>query len=186
MRKAFSVFVVIVFIAGLFYFISRRSGAELPRLGEVTDFELINQSGHTVNLESLKGKVWVGNLFFTSCPHICPAMTSEMVKVSREFLDREDLNFVSVSIDPQTDTRERLMEYAIKFRADIRKWHFLTGGMEEIKKIAVDSFKLATPDDMNLHSVRFVLVDKEGLIRGYYASNDRADMDRIINDIGKL
>ena len=103
------------------------------------------------------------------------------------------VKIASISVDPEHDTPEVLAAYAEKHGAG-DFWHFLTGEVEAIESLARDGFLLAVdrspPPGAGLgpivHSNRFALVDGENRIRGYYDSFDRAEMDRLLDDVRSL
>jgi protein SCO1/2 len=104
----------------------------------------------------------------------------------------EEIRLVSFSVDPEHDTPEVLSEYANRYNADSERWLFLTGTMDAIEKLSVGGFKLAldptagTEAEPITHSSRFVLVDREGRIRGYYGNEDPDALDRLISDAKRL
>ena len=168
--------------------LSQRADA-LPNLTNVPDFTLTSQRNERVSLSDLKGHVWVADLIFTTCSGPCLVMTSQMSRVQEATKGRPEFRMVSVSVDPTRDTPERLDWYARLALADGR-WIFLTGDMAEIRSLAIDGFKLGVENsgDPNaiLHSEKFVLVDRGGVIRGYYDGKDEADVDRLIADARRL
>ncbi len=95
--------------------------------------ELITQEGKKVYFfdDLIDGKIVAINFIYTSCPDVCPLETAQLVKVQKIMGDRvgNDIHFYSISIDPETDTPERLKEYRKRFGA---KWTFLTGDKQEI------------------------------------------------------
>jgi protein SCO1/2 len=113
-------------------------------------------------------------------------MTAQMRKVQDATRDAGDVVLVSFSIDPKTDTPERLAEYAARFKADPRRWFFLTGEEEAIRTLGVDTFHLADPHEKLAHSSRFALVDRKGRIRGYYDTALAGAIDEIVDDIRKV
>lgn len=165
------------------------SKKELPIYGKVAPFRLINLNENAVSLDDLLRKVWVVDFIFTSCPGPCPLMTSKMRQLQKVYASNNKIKFVSISIDPENDTPVVLQEYAKKFSADTKQWFFLTGKRAVIESLAQDSFKLAAGGaNPNLHTTKFVLVDQNGQIRGYYDSQDneffneiRFDIDTILN-----
>ena len=100
-----------------------------------TDVELLDQDGRKVRFYSdvLKGKTVVVNAFFTTCTSVCPPMNHNMAKIQEALGDRvgRDVFFVSVSVDPETDTPTRLKEYARRYKAGAG-WTFLTGRKENV------------------------------------------------------
>ena len=100
-----------------------------------TNVELINQKGEKVRLyqDLLKDKVVVINSFFSTCTAACPPMNRNLVKIQEAFAENmgKELFLISVSVDPATDTPERLKAYAAKFGAK-DGWLFLTGTKENV------------------------------------------------------
>jgi cytochrome oxidase Cu insertion factor (SCO1/SenC/PrrC family) len=144
--------------------------------------------GSTVPFESnsLKDKVWVLNFFFTHCPSVCPKVISEVAALQRAFSEHRDLQFVSVSIDPERDDQERLARYAAKFSADSTRWKFLRGGKEAVDALSLGLGISAVGTVPDMHSVRLVLVDKNFQIRGYYDALDQQHLATLKNDLAKL
>jgi len=163
--------------------------APLLDYSAVPDFTLMERSRRSVTLEDLKGQVWVADFIFTRCAGICPAMSSKMLNLQQR-LPRE-IRLVSFSVDPANDTPEVLTEYAKRYNADPERWLFLTGDPEAMQKLSVGGFKLGldptgTDAEPITHSSRFVLVDRQGHIRGYYGTEDADILDRIVADAKKL
>ena len=92
------------------------------------DLEATNQIGETVKLSQLKGKVWVMAEFFAVCPHCAMRNGKELRELIDEFSKHENFQIVCVSIDPETDSVERLKDYASALNADSKQWWFLTTG----------------------------------------------------------
>jgi protein SCO1 len=158
----------------------------LPVLGEVKDFKLQGTEGKAVTLTDLKGKVWVADFMFTTCSGICPTMTKNLASLHRSYALEKDVYMVSISVNPDTDTPDVLKTYAKKHKADTAKWLFLTGPSDDIKKIAVGSFKLGAIDEPVFHSSYFTLVDRSARIRGYYDGTDTEGVRKLFKDIAKL
>ncbi len=161
---------------------ARRGGAErpkaelLPVIAELPDFTLIERSGRRVGLSDLRGRVWIADFVFTYCAGPCPVMSVRMAEL-QELLKMkryDDVVSVTITVDPERDTPERLREYADALGAETGRWLFLTGETKPIRELAVKGFRIAVEDpeqgdDQILHSTRFVLVDQQGRIRGYYS-----------------
>ena len=151
----------------------------------IPNFTFVNQKGDAIGRAQMEGKVTVVDFFFTSCPSICPVMSSEMERVNDMFREEANLQIFSISIDPTYDTAEILQEYATKHKAKAGKWDFLTGDKNEIYQLAKCGFILPTLDGMGVpddfaHSDKFVLIDELGRIRGYYSGTNREDVDLLI------
>lgn len=163
-----------------------------PVLGEVPDFALTNRDGQAVRRADLAGAPWIADFIFTRCGASCPMMSLRMAKIERELPRDLGVRFVSFSVDPEHDTPQVLQEYAESFGAPGR-WLFLTGDKQAIHRLSKEGFKLAvddtTPvneDEPILHSTRFVLVDGEGRIRGYYEAFDEEALKKLVRDLEAL
>jgi protein SCO1/2 len=165
---------------------------ELPRLAAVPSFQAVSEQGAAVTRASYAGKVWIADFIFTNCGGICPAMTSRMKSLAADLKDEAGVRFVSFTVDPDRDTVEVLSRYSKEAGADPSRWSFLRTGRDRIRSIARDGFKLPVEDaDPNagepiLHSSRFVLVDAEGTIRGWYDSGDAGKMTLLVEDARRL
>ena len=168
--------------------------AGLKHYGSVPDFSFVERSGKKTSLAELRGKVWIADFIYTNCTDTCPLQTADMAKLQEQWINEGDLELVSFSIDPERDTPRVLSQYAGRFKADAKRWLFLTGGKEEIARLVEDGFRLAAapaPNTKNrtgimLHSARFVLVDRKTQIRGYYDSRNPEALQRLKNDIATL
>lgn len=161
--------------------------SNLPDYGNVPAFHLTTQRGEAFDgSKRLAGKTWVAAFIFTTCNGPCPRMTAQMRKVQEATRGLDDVALVSFSIDPKTDTPQRLAEYAARFKADPLRWFFLTGDETEIRRLGVDTFHLADPHEKLAHSSRFALVDRKGRIRGYYDTALAGAIDEIVQDIKKV
>jgi protein SCO1/2 len=159
-------------------------------LGAVPDFSLNNQESRSITRAELTGKVWIADFIFTNCSGICPVMTGQMRRLQEKLPD--EIHFVSFSVDPAHDTPEVLAAYAARGGADSKRWWFLTGDKEALYRVSIQGFKLAvddttgTPVEPVTHSSRFVLVDRNGQIRGYYGIEDADAMTRLTADASRL
>lgn len=163
----------------------------LADFGEVPDVTLTERSGGKVALSDLEGKIWIANFIFTSCGGSCLSMSSKMQDMQQSLRKAGDVRLVSFTVDPENDTPEKLSTYADRYQADEEKWLFLTGGEEQMQELAKSSFHLTVeegtdPNEPIIHSTRFVLVDQEGHIRGYYNNEDRESHQKLLHDIGVL
>ena len=98
---------------------------EICPSGEAPDFSLVDQNGETVNLTFYEDKIVVVSFVYTYCPDICPALTYQLRKLSEELGDDygESVEFITITVDPERDTPERLASFAANNNAD---WRFLT------------------------------------------------------------
>jgi len=160
--------------------------ASLPVIKKLPDFTLTTDKTTPFSPADLAGKVWVADFIFTSCPGPCPIMTQNMADVAETLKGLSDVAFVSISVDPETDTPEVLSSYSARYGADPERWHFLTGTPEAIQQVAAEGFMVGAIDDPMIHSPKFCLVDKAGQIRGYYTGTDEDEVDRLITAVHQL
>ena len=162
-----------------------------PVLGEVPDFALTNRDGRTVHRADLAGQPWLADFVFTRCAASCPMMTARLARLGKELPAGEQVRRVSFTVDPVHDTPEVLARYAATFHAPA-DWLFLTGSEPDLHRLSRAGFKLAidvpkgdagSAVEPILHSTRFVLVDGEGRIRGYYDGEDGEAMGRLVRDL---
>ena len=104
-------------------------------LHRIAPFSLINQEGDTITEKTFKGKIYVTDFFFTSCPGICPKMTANMAVIQDEFLKDKDILILSHSVTPERDSVPVLKEYAENKGIISGKWHLVTGSQEEIYRL---------------------------------------------------
>ena len=157
----------------------------------ISDFRLTDQRGHLLTLDSVKGKVLLTDFFFTTCASICPKMSTQMSRVQEAYRDEPRLMLLSHSVTPEMDSVPVLAEYGNRYGVDPAHWRLLTGDRVQIYRLARRSYFAALdegdggPNDF-VHTENFVLVDPQLRIRGFYDGTSKADVDRAIDDIGKL
>ena len=162
----------------------------------VANIELTNQLGSKVSLDSLKDKVLIVDFFFTHCPSICPGMTRNMKKLQdlmkssdpRRVIDTPLAYFLSISIDPLRDSVPVLKKYADQYGVDHDRWWMLTGEKEAIYNFGIRELKLGIMDGNGVdtlfdHSPKFVLLDRDHVVRGYYNGLDSLQVLRLSRDV---
>ncbi len=159
---------------------------------KVPTFSYINQDSIRITSKSMQGKVWIADFFFTSCPSICPTMTSQMKRLSILTKDLEKhIQFISFSINPTYDTPKRLRTYRKHYGITAKNWQFFTGDEAATHELGVNYFQVFANKDIAeeggyAHSPAFVLVDKEGYVRGVYIGTDTKQVDLLHKDVRKL
>ena len=150
---------------------------ELDSTGlKVGPYELVDLQGEPFDSSSLDGEVYVVDFFFTACPVQCPKLSQAFERLQNKLGD-QGLRLVSVSVDPTNDTPEELQRYAEKYNAKPSQWTFLTGGREEIERVAHEVFRVPLQD--RLHTEKFILVDRQGEIVGFYNGLDAASIKEL-------
>lgn len=170
---------------------SARASSGLPVLLDVPPFKFTDQEGAAFGSEELTGNVWIANFIFTRCTATCPRQTArfeELQERAHRWPDWERVRLVSFTVDPENDTVKRLHEYAEAHHADHSHWKFLTGTREDLWKLSKEGFKLPVTESVTdtsspiTHSSRFVLVDAQMRIRGYYDGLSEDDFQKLLRD----
>ena len=156
---------------------------------EIPNFSFTNQFGDEVSNEDVKNKLYIANFFFTSCPSICIDLTHNL-KIVQNAFDNEII-ILSHSVDPDTDTVERLMKYQEINDINGSNWFLLRGSIDEIIKMAqLGYFAIASVDNhvenSLIHTENIVLVDDQQKIRGIYNGTSKLEMSYLIDDINRL
>lgn len=156
----------------------------------IPNFEFTDQDSNRVDSNTIKGKVFVADFFFTSCPSICPKMMKEMDDVYTQFAQCKDVIFLSYSIDPERDSVPRLKRYEKRIGFESSRWHLLTGNKDSIYHLA-DKYLVSAAEDPDapgghIHSGNFILVDKHRRIRGYYDGTKDESVQKLVTDMNTL
>lgn len=163
---------------------------------KLPEFSLVNQLGQKVSWKDMKGKVVVADFFFTHCPTICPPLTLNMKWLQQSITNSQRvgdktpdfIHFLSFSIDPERDSVERLKAWADRFQINPDQWWLLSGDKQTIYDMAIKEMKLPLVDGHGIdtsfiHTDRFVLIDTNLHVRGYYHGLDTMDLKRLSSDI---
>ncbi len=148
------------------------------------------QVGDSLEMDSLRGKIYIVDFFFTSCAGVCPRMTTQMERIQKSFIKDEQLRLVSFSVDEAKDSVPALRAYAEAHNAVPGKWYFLRGNEQQVFDMAQKGFFVTakedeTPEDF-VHSEKFVLVDYNGHIRGYYNGLDSLEVNKCMANVALL
>lgn len=166
--------------------------AAYNRIHTIDTFSMHDQTGHVYSSDSLKGRIYVANFFFTICPTICPKMMANIKLIQERFADNDQLRMVSFSVMPWVDSVGRLAVYGKEQKINPDKWHLLTGDAARVYTLGRQSFfaekKLGLTKDSSefLHTESMLLIDKKGRIRGIYSATQPKEMDRATADIQTL
>lgn len=175
--------------------------SDLFTVGKAPEFTFVNQDGKTISNDFYKGKVYVVEFFFSTCPTICPIMNKNMKFIQQSFASNANFGIASITIDPTTDTPETLKKHAEEIGAKGMNWNFLTGDQDKIYELAQKGFNIYVGQNKKVaggfeHSGLFALVDKEGNIRCrkddfgnpivYYDGLKDEGVKQIKQDISKL
>jgi protein SCO1/2 len=163
--------------------------SQLPVLFDAPKFNLLDQQNQPFSNSTLKGRPWLCQFIFTTCPSMCPVMMAKMARLQQSTDPR--LQLISFSVDPDHDRPAVLKAKADTLDADPKRWHFLTnpdGVSDGIAKVQAGFFqgKPGPGEPLTMHSDKFFLVDGDGHVRGIYSSGDADQMMRLQRDQGLL
>ena len=193
-----TIFLLLVLPPIVYFYVTRgfNTFMKLEVVGEknhkIAEFSFINQNSEVVNNDSFKGNIYITNFFFTSCPTICPTMTNQMKRLSVLTKDLiKEIQFLSFSINPRMDQPSRLRAYKKKYGIAATNWMFLTGDENKTHALGVEYFQVFANKDIAseggyAHSPAFVLVDKEGYVRGVYVGTETSQVNQLEKDVRKL
>lgn len=200
----FAGFIFILIWTGVY---GKPAKPELPRYFEITDqfesdysatykgkdyhvippFSFVSHRGDTITQDSVQNNIYIADFFFTRCPGICPVLTEQLKRVAREYKDNDQVKIVSHTIDPEYDTPHIMSRYAKRLDAEFPNWHFVTGSPEDLKHVSSKGyFVTAIPGEdqaMTDHSGKFILMDKNRMVRGYYQGTEPEEVNRMMYDI---
>jgi protein SCO1/2 len=180
---------------------SNSNRESLEKIGPVPKFELVNQDNIKISNQTYKGKVYVLEFFFSTCPTICPKMNQSMLQIEKTFFGNPNFGIVSITIDPERDTPAVLKEHRELLGVKSSNWNFLTGDKTYIFDLSNKGFNLYAGENNKAkggfeHSGLFALIDKNGDIRCrkddygnpilYYDGLDKKGVRDIQQDIAIL
>ncbi|MBF7091774.1 SCO family protein [Flavobacterium sp. ALJ2] len=178
-----------------------KDDGKLVKIGPAPKFELVNQDNVKISNETYKGKVYVLEFFFATCPSICPKMNLSMLEIEKKFFGNPNFGIVAITIDPVHDTPEVLKDHAKMLGVKSSNWNFLTGDKNVIMDLSNKGFNLYAGTNSKVsggfeHSGLFALIDKNGDIRCrkdefgnpilYYDGLDKKGVRDIQQDINIL
>jgi protein SCO1 len=160
-------------------------GFSLNTIKIAPQFSGVNFTKSTVSEKQFQSKVWVAYFMFTSCGGPCPILNARIKELQQKYIN-QNVNFIAFTVDPENDTEDVLADYATKHHAQVRQWYMVRMSLDSVKKIANEGFMLGSPDDPLLHSTRFVLIDKQSMIRGFFDGTDAQEVEKLDKSIAFL
>jgi len=192
------VLIGVLFGVPIYRSMTRRLTSSPAVLGGLPAFTLTDQRGQPFGSRELAGKVWVADFIFTSCQAACPLLSERMAEVGKRARHLgPDFHLVSISVDPERDTPERLAAYAARYGANPISWSFLTGPEQAIQATVVEGFKVGAGKEQTpavdggpgfweiFHGENLVLVDRQMRIRGYFPATPEG-IDKLLEAIGRV
>ena len=165
----------------------------LRKISILPPFALNERGGRSITNRDLSGKIWVADFVYTTCPGPCPAVTAGMAGLQKQILNDPQVQLVTFTVDPVTDTPAVLARYADAYGADPNRWWFLTGSEKQMYDLIQNGFLQAVQDNRGrppqpgqytvTHSTYLALVDGDGVVRGFYNGNGPGDHSDLLRDI---
>jgi protein SCO1/2 len=172
------------------------ASSELKKFAVVPAFALTERSGKPVTNSSLAGKIWIADFIYTTCPGPCPLITANMAKIQDAVAHDPQVQLVSFTVDPDTDTPAVLAKYADQYKADPDRWWFLTGPKKPLFDLIQNGFLQVVQDNSGAppepgqfkvtHSTYMALVDGDGNVRGFYDGVGADGRTQMLHDIKVL
>ena len=159
---------------------------------KIASFEFESHRNQKINNQTFEGKVYVANFFFTTCPSICPMLTSNLTAVQETYREDPNVGIISHTVTPWIDSIPKLQAYAESQGIDDPNWHLVTGERAKLYTLARSSYfadmQDGIPKDVGefLHSENLVLIDANGYIRGVYNGTLKVEVKQLIDDINTL
>lgn len=170
-------------------------GEPLPKLTQVSNFSLVDQTGKPFTQASLEGTVWITAFLFTRCPTVCPRIMKQLVQMQTTVKNKNiPAKFLCFSVDPEFDTPQVLTAFGERHGVDFSRWVFLTGDSSAIQRTVTEGFKVGlegaideSKDHLGItHGSHLVLVDRARFVRGYYRSSDEPKTREMLHDAARL
>jgi protein SCO1/2 len=159
---------------------------------KIPKFSFINQNGETVTNKDYYGSIYIADFFFTTCPGICPKLEKNMSLLQEYYKNEDAIKLLSHTVMPWVDDVVKLKKYEEHNNINAQKWNLVTGDRDALYNIArngyfADEDFVKTKDESEfIHTENFILVDKEGYIRGVYNGTIELDIKRLIRHIDIL
>ena len=159
--------------------------SNLPLISKVPEFQLDNFDGTSFTEKKLDNKITVASFIFTQCDGACPIMSTNIGILQKRFSDSDKLQFISITTDPDYDSKSVLKDFSEKYSAK-DNWFFLRGDIDDVIVLARDGFFLSADLLPVGHSTRLVLIDHNRNIRKYYEGTVDANILELQYDIVTL
>jgi len=190
LNKKLVIAFLFIFMLGSFgfYVIDKATKSRIDNIsiiGQVPSFSLTNFDGSVITDQQLNDKISIVSFIFTQCEGACPIMSENMSVLQQRFSASDDVQFLSITTDPDYDTLDILEKFSSNY-SNNDNWFFLRGNLIEIIELSEKGFYLSAALLPAGHSTRFVLVDKELNIRKYYEGTIESNIFELQSDIVTL
>lgn len=159
---------------------------------QVGSFSFTDQNGKPFGTDQLTGNVWIANFIFTNCNSVCTPMSNKMSDLQTAANERGlEVEFVTFTVDPETDTPQVLKDYIGQFSENESNWHLLTGYTQEaIEKLAFNQFQtiVQKPNESEqvIHGTNFYVISQQGHIVNEFSYSEDAFEDQVLGEVQRL
>jgi protein SCO1 len=192
--KVIAVAVIVTFgvVCAAFVKSKQQKPAAIPTR-TLAAFALTDRSGRHVTEADLQNKFAVVSFVFTSCSFTCLDVSKHMAEIQRLTENMPDVQLLSLTVDPRSDTPEALTKFANRFEADTNRWFFLTGDKEPLYHLIETSFlSRGTAADNPLMpgsflgTERIALVDRQGVVLKYFNGLSKQSPAQVVQALADL
>ncbi|EMO04749.1 SCO1/SenC, partial [Leptospira interrogans serovar Icterohaemorrhagiae str. Verdun HP] len=162
-------------------------------LRKVPEFTLLTHENLAFNNQNLRDKYTLVVFFYAKCKGICPMITRNMLNLIPKIKDQTDLQIVSITVNPETDSVEVLKKFRNQYKIVQNNWVFLTGSKKTIYDLARNQFGadiklISGKDNLNdfVHTENVYLIDKKNYLRGIYRAKGSGDLERLKIELNTL
>lgn len=162
-------------------------------LRKITEISLISNKNQTITEKELLGKYKLIIFFYARCNGVCPMITRNMQNFIPRIKNRENLEVLSVTINPEIDTVEILNEFRKNYAIKENNWIQVTGNKNQIYDLAryqfgADIKTIKGKEDLTdfVHTENVYLVDKNNYLRGIYRAKGTGDLERLLVEMETL
>ncbi|WP_252502534.1 SCO family protein [Sporosarcina sp. Marseille-Q4943] len=183
--KLLSIFVIALFLLSA-------CGQPKQTGRQVTSFSFTDQNGKPFGTDQLAGKVWIADFIFTNCNSVCTPMSHKMADLQSTLKENGlEVELVTFTVDPETDTPQVLKEYVGQFSDDESNWHLLSGySQETIEQLAMNQFQtiVQKPNESGqvIHGTNFFIIDQRGTIVNEYSYIEESFDEQMIDEVKRL
>jgi protein SCO1/2 len=167
---------------------------------EIVPFSMVDQNGNPIDNSALRGNWTVMSFMFTHCVLACPTLQGNMYRLAEsQTLRDEPVRFMSVSMDPENDTVERLNRYASDMGVDYDRWKLVRGEADLIHGFMTSLGFVPPSEDGNpnnlitlpdgstmgniIHPNSFLVINPEGQVVGRYRGDDPKEIEQLAIDL---
>ncbi|ACF14773.1 electron transport protein SCO1/SenC [Chloroherpeton thalassium ATCC 35110] len=182
--------VFLLFVSFVYFFTSQMMGGggsgQLSIVAKLPEFSLQTADGELFERKDLNEKISVVNFFYTKCPDSCTEQNAQIEELQKTFAHMQKVQFLSISIQPEADSVAALKRYSEKFGKAGKTRIWLTGEPEKVKQLIENGFLLSMKNWPEKYSKKFVLLDDEARICGFYASGSPEILNILKSHIWEL